>query len=192
MFSRLIAEIKTVGDFSASDLNLFISLLDRAVLAKGDHFLRIGQVSYHVAYIDSGLAMHYQLYDGVEIPIEFTRENQWLAYLKSFTNQTPAEVGLKILEDTVLFRLSAQNMQELFQRQPKFMAMKNHYTELSLMAMATHGTDLVTLTAKERYYKFMKEKPGLVNRIPQYYIAAYLGIKPQSLSRIRKEASRIS
>ena len=43
------------------------------------------------------------------------------------------------------------------------------------------------LDAKARYYKFMREKPGLINRIPQYYIAAYLGIKPQSLSRIRKE-----
>jgi CRP-like cAMP-binding protein len=187
MFSRLIAEMKTVADFSETDISLFISLLDRVTLEKGDHFLRLGQVSYHVAYIDSGLAMHYQLYDGVEIPVDFTQENQWLAYLKSFATQTPSEMGMKILEDTVLFRLSAQNMQRLFELQPKFMAMKNHYTELSLLAVAGHGADLVTLPAKARYYKFMKEKPGLINRIPQYYIAAYLGIKPQSLSRIRKE-----
>jgi hypothetical protein len=46
---------------------------------------------------------------------------------------------------------------------------------------------VVMLPAKERYYKFMKEHPELISRVPQYYIAAYLGIKPQSLSRIRKE-----
>jgi len=55
------------------------------------------------------------------------------------------------------------------------------------MSYARHGADLAMLSGKQRYYKFMQEKPHLINRIPQYYIAAYLGIKPQSLSRIRKE-----
>ncbi len=187
MFDRLIAEIKAVGDFSEADIALFVSKLDQVTLEKGDHFLQMGQISRHVAYIDSGLTMHYQLHDGVEIPVDFLQENQWLAYLKSFNNQTPADMGIKALEKTVLLRLSAQNMQQLFEQRPHFMAMKNYYTELSMMALAEYGTDLVTLSAKERYYKFMKEKPGLINRIPQYYIAAYLGIKPQSLSRIRKE-----
>jgi hypothetical protein len=56
------------------------------------------------------------------------------------------------------------------------------------MSNAQHSADLAMLNGKDRYYKFMKEKPHLINRIPQYYIAAYLGIKPQSLSRIRKES----
>jgi ribosomal protein L10 len=55
------------------------------------------------------------------------------------------------------------------------------------MSNAQHSADLAMLSGKERYYKFVKEKPHLINRIPQYYIASYLGIKPQSLSRIRKE-----
>jgi hypothetical protein len=50
-----------------------------------------------------------------------------------------------------------------------------------------HGSDLAMLNAKQRYYKFMHESPEVINRVPQYYIAAYLGIKPQSLSRLRKE-----
>jgi hypothetical protein len=67
------------------------------------------------------------------------------------------------------------------------LALKTYYVEQSLMDKAQHSANLATLDARDRYYKFMREKPHLINRIPQYYIAAYLGIKPQSLSRIRKE-----
>jgi len=187
MFDRLITEIKTIDNFSSVDIDLFIGLMDRVSLEKGDHFIREGQVSHHLAYIDSGLAMHYQLHDGVEIPCDFTTENQWLAHLKSFTHRTPSEMAVKVLEDTVLIRLSHANMERLFMEQPKFHALKTYYTELSLVSLTQHGSDMARLDAKQRYYKFVKEKPGLVNRVPQYYIAAYLGIKPQSLSRIRKE-----
>lgn len=186
MPERLIKEIKAIDDFSGEDMSLFFSLLEEFSIAKGDHFVNIGQVSHHVAYITSGLAMHYSIHDGIEIPIDFTQENQWLAYLKSFTTQTPADIAIKALEDTSVLRLSAANMQKLFSQQPKFMSIRNHYTELSFMNYAQHGADLAMLSAKQRYHKFVQEKPDLLNRVPQYLIAAYLGIKPQSLSRLRK------
>jgi CRP-like cAMP-binding protein len=96
-------------------------------------------------------------------------------------------MGIKALEDMRILRLSATNMQLLFEAQPKFIALRSFYTERSFMSNAQHSADLAMLSGKDRYAKFMKEKPDLINRIPQYYIAAYLGIKPQSLSRIRKE-----
>jgi CRP-like cAMP-binding protein len=123
----------------------------------------------------------------VEIPCDFTRENQWLAHLKSSAGNAPSEMSIKALEDTVLIRLSFQKMAELFKLQPKFQPLQTRYREISLAALTQHSTDVVMLPAKERYYKFMKEHPELISRVPQYYIAAYLGIKPQSLSRIRKE-----
>jgi hypothetical protein len=131
--------------------------------------------------------MHYKIHDGVEIPCDFLPENEWVTYIKSFMHRIPSDMNIKALEDTQLLRLSYNNMQELFRLQPKFMALKNYYTELSFIQTAQHSADLSMLSARERYYKFMKEKPDLINRVPQYYIAAYLGIKPQSLSRIRKE-----
>ena len=124
----------------------------------------------------------------MEIPIDFTPEGEWLAYLTSFSQGTPSDMGIKALEDMRILRLSATNMQLLFQAQPKFIALKSFYTEVSFMSNARHGADLAMLNGKERYHKFMNEKPDLINRIPQYYIAAYLGIKPQSLSRIRKQS----
>jgi CRP-like cAMP-binding protein len=187
MIDKLIGDIKKIDHFTDEEIDTFFSYLSEDFIARGEHFLRIGEVSHHVAFITSGLGMHYRLHDGLEIPIDFTPAGEWLAYLKSFSEGTPADVAIKALEDTKILRLSALKMQELFQWQPKFMALKNFYTELSFMNNAQHSADLAMLAGKERYYKFMQEKPDLVNRVPQYYIAAYLGIKPQSLSRLRKE-----
>ena len=189
MLQELLYQIRQVDSFTDGEIKLFTASLEKVILEKGDHFLREGQVSHHLAYIESGLAMYYQLSDGVEVPCDFGQENQWLGHLKSFTNRTPSAMAIKVLEETVLYRLSHPDMIRLFTVQPKFQALKNYYTELSLADLTQHGADLVMLPAKERYYKFMKEKPTLINRVPQYYIAAYLGIKPQSLSRIRKEGS---
>jgi CRP/FNR family transcriptional regulator, anaerobic regulatory protein len=183
----LIKKIQLVDKFLADDIDLFAGYLTEDSIAKNDHFLNFGEISRHVAFIGAGLAMHYKLYDGMEIPIDFSPEGEWIAYLTSFSQGTPSDTGIKALEDMRILKLSASNMQLLFQAQPKFIALKSFYTEASFMSNAEHGADLAMLNGKERYNKFMKEKPHLINRIPQYLIAAYLGIKPQSLSRIRKQ-----
>jgi CRP/FNR family transcriptional regulator, anaerobic regulatory protein len=188
MLDLLISKIQLVDKFSDEDIDLIAGYLTEDTISKNDHFLNFGEVSRHVAFIGSGLAMHYRLHDGMEIPIDFTPEGEWLAYLTSFSQGTASDMGIKALEDMRILRLSATNMQLLFQAQPKFIALKSFYTEVSFMSNARHSADLAMLNGKQRYYKFVKEKPELINRIPQYYIAAYLGIKPQSLSRIRKES----
>jgi CRP/FNR family transcriptional regulator, anaerobic regulatory protein len=188
MIEQLKANIQLAGKFSDEDVALFAGYMTEDTIEKNEHFLQIGQISRHLAFIGSGLVMHYKMHDGMEIPIEFSPEGHWIAYLASFSNGTPSDVAIKALEETRLLKLSAKNLQELFEAHPKFMALKNFYTEISFMSIAQHGADLAMLTGAERYYKFQQEKPELINRVPQYYIAAYLGIKPQSLSRIRKEA----
>jgi CRP/FNR family transcriptional regulator, anaerobic regulatory protein len=186
MTEKLIAEIKSIADFSSTDIELFINSFEASFIPKGEYFLKQGQISRHLGYITSGLTMHYKLNDGIEIPADFTIENEWVAYLKSFTTGTASDMYIKALEDTHVLLLSNTTLITLFAAQPKFMALRNYYTEISFIKNIEHTSSLATLNAKQRYYKFMNDYPALINRIPQYYIAAYLGIKPQSLSRIRK------
>jgi CRP/FNR family transcriptional regulator, anaerobic regulatory protein len=184
---KLFNEIKSLGKFSEEDIELFFSFLEESFIAKGDHFLNVGQISHYVAYITSGLTMHYEVHDGIEIPRGFSAENQWLGALKNFGNTVPADSAIKALEDTRLLKISATNLQKAFQLQPKLIALKDYYTELSFIRNMQHATNLAMFNAKQRYNKFISDRPGLINRVPQYYIAAYLGIKPQSLSRLRSE-----
>lgn len=186
MTDRLKAEIKNIAKFTEEDIDFFIQSLEEKNFAKGEYFLREGQVSNHFGYIQNGLMMHYKIVDGVEIPTNFTKENGWVAYLKSFSTQTPSDIAIKALEDTSVLTLSSKKMGELFSTKPQLLAMRSYFTDISLIKVSEHATLLSSQNAKERYYKFMADYPDLINRIPQYHIAAYLGIKPQSLSRIRK------
>ena len=188
MLETLISRLNALVHFSDNELEMLQSMIEEVSLKKGDHFLKIGQVCRYVAYIGSGLTMHYHLHDGIEIPVDFQGEGEWVSYLKSLMSRTASDMGIKTLEDTTLFRLSADSLDRLLEMEPaKVMKIKNYYTEQSFIKNTQHGADMAMLNAKQRYQKFVQENAGLHNRIPQYYIAAYLGIKPQSLSRIRKE-----
>ncbi len=172
---------------SDHDFKLLASKFERQELKKGDHFLEEGKVNKWIGFVEKGLAMYYRTVDGDDIPVDFGIENDWITYLNSFNDQSVSDMNIRMLEDSVVHCLSHRSLTEIVIANPKFMALKNHYVEQSFMEIAKHGANLAMLDAKQRYYKFMKEKPHLVDRVPQYYIAAYLGIKPQSLSRIRKE-----
>jgi len=187
MTDRLIHEIQKIDSFSEEEIDSLQGYLVNKFIRKGDHFLNLGQVSRHIAFIDSGLMMHYSLHDGVEIPCSFSLEGDWMGSLKSLTSGSPTEVAIKALEDSCIREISAEHLQHLFHLSPRWLQFKNHLVQLVFFNITQHNADLAMLDAKARYYKFMRENPDLINRIPQYYIAAYLGITPQSLSRIRKE-----
>lgn len=186
MDDKLVAEIKTIAEFSDQEITGFVDALEPAFIPKGEYFLKEGQVSKSIGYVKSGLLMYYKIVDGDEIPADFATEHTWVTYLKSFSSGTASDMSIKALEDTHLLTLSNVRMGELFAAQPKLLAVKSFYTERSFIRNAAHAANLATLDAKQRYYKFMAEYPELINRVPQYHIAAYLGIKPQSLSRLRK------
>ena len=188
IYDNLRKNISQLENCSDDEFDVLVSKSEIVNLNKGEFFLKEGQISNHMAFIDKGLAMYYKIVDGVEIPFDFAIESQWLAYLKSFTHRTPSDMNIKVLEDTTLFTFEAGKLQELMTSHPKFLALRSYNVEKSLADVAQHGANLATLDAKQRYYQLMKDKPYLINRVPQYYLAAYLGIKPQSLSRIRKEA----
>jgi CRP-like cAMP-binding protein len=114
-------------------------------------------------------------------------EGDWISSLKSFTSGNPTEVAIKALEDSWILEISADQTRQLFESSPRWLLFKNHLMQHVFFNITRHNADFAMLDAKKRYYKFMLEKPDLFNRIPQYCIAAYLGITPQSLSRIRKE-----
>jgi len=186
MNDQLIEGIQKISAFSIEEIEMLEGYLVNRFIAKGDHFLNLHQVSRYIAFLDSGLMMHYSLHDGVEIPCNFSVEGDWMGSLKSLTSGSPTEVAIKAIEDTWIREISAENMQHLFSTSLHWQVFKNHLLQKVFFNITQHNADLAMLNAKERYYKLMSERPDLVNRVPQYYIAAYLGIKPESLSRIRK------
>src|SRR5262245_41148537 len=99
MADRLIQELKRIDNFSDEVIEILKGFLVSKFIRKGNHFVHLGQGSRHIAFIDSGIMMHYSLYDGVEIPCNFSLEGNWTGSLKSFTSGSPTEIAIKTLED---------------------------------------------------------------------------------------------
>ena len=182
----LIENVQQFDQFSEEELAALSAIARPKQLAKGDYLLKEGQVSQEIVYVRQGLLMHYTNNDGESVPCDFATEGEWVAHLKSFSSGQPSEINIIAQEDSLVYAFSRDNLQSLFQAYPRFMALQNHQVEQAFISTSEHASNLATLTAQQRYHWLVKQKPQLVQRIPQYYLAAYLGIKPQSLSRIRK------
>lgn len=159
-------------------------------LAKGDFLLKEGQYCQHTSLLEQGLFMYYHIIDGEEVALDFAIEGDWISYIKSVSQNIPSDINIKALEDSKVHMLSMNRMETLFQAFPKFIQIKMNAMEKSFTEMAVYNLNLNTLTVEEHYQHLVETKKEWLERVPQYYIASYLGVKPQSLSRIRKRISK--
>jgi len=175
---------------SEMDIEYILDCFKMAEISKGDFLLKEGQYCRQIVLLGKGLFMYYHLVDGEEIALDFATEGDWVSSIKSINQGTPSEVNIKALEDSLVYRLSIDTMKDLFDKYPKFIQIKMNEIEKSFIEMAAYNMNLNALTVEEHYQRLLETKNEWLIRVPQYYIASYLGIKPQSLSRIRKRISK--
>ncbi len=172
--------------FSDEEIVEFFSHFRILQLKKGESFLRVGQVCDRIGYATKGLVMYVQTIDGEESVCDFLHEGEWVSYMKSLTQNLPSDMEIRALEDTELYVISKTSLEELHRKFPKTLLVRTQLSEDRFVSIATRIAEFLRLDAQERYARFQRDFPMLEQRVPQYYIAAFLGITPQSLSRIRK------
>lgn len=158
-------------------------------LKKGTTILAEGQVAHESYYNLKGLVRLYYLVDGEERTTALYTEGEPICSYDSYINKVPAKHYLQCIEDTMLAVVSFDIEQEMYKRFPKFEAMCRVNTEHVFGQHQEHLASYITMTPEERYLKLLDNRPELLNRVPQYHLASYLGIKPESLSRIRKRVA---
>ena len=174
-------------DFTADEAKVIASSFNRVELGKGDFFLKEGAYCDKVGFVVEGALLYSQNMDGEEKVCDFAFENEWVSQYKSLINKTPSELSIKTLENTILVEINMDSLNKLVEVVPKLIRFQAGLTEQFFIKSTDRASNLANLTAKERYAKEIRTNPKLAQRIPQYYMASYLGIKPQSLSRIRAE-----
>jgi len=153
---------------------------------KGTILLREGQIATECYMNLKGLVRRYIIVDGEERTTEFYTEEQPVASLVSYNQKVPADHYFSCLEDTTLVVLSYDNEQLLNKKYPHLEKLCRVTTEVDYGNHLSKMARFMTSTPEERYQHLMQTNPDLLNRVPQYHLASYLGIKPESLSRIRK------
>lgn len=150
--------------------------------------LNAGEKSNDIYFIKSGAARVYYLEkDGAEITSWFLFENEFLISVYSFFTGQPSFEYLETLEDCTLIVLKRTALHQLYEQFLEFNVIGRKLTEYYYIRNETQANELRTLTAKERYQQLMRNNPKLINRVSLGYIASYLGVSQETLSRIRKQ-----
>lgn len=156
---------------------------------RGQVLLRPGQTPRHAWFLGQGMARGYVLDSGKgeEVTLWFWLQGEAVVALDSFCRQVPATFYLELLEESLLYRLSFQDVEALASRFPAFRRLERSLVEKALLRIARHLLDRSRLPVRERYEKLLLHMPQLFQRVPVKHVASYLGMYPDTLSRLRAE-----
>ncbi|MES1216070.1 MAG: Crp/Fnr family transcriptional regulator [Bacteroidota bacterium] len=184
----IISNISQHIRLSATELDLFTSLLEPHFVSKKEFLIRTGDICRYDYFVNSGcLKVCYTDDKGVECVIKFAIENWWVVDLNSFLNQSPSFYYIQAVEYTELFRISKSNYDLLHREVPAIQKFSSERWQHGFIALQQRIIQNLSLTAEERYSHFKQKYPNLEQRIPQKLVAAYLGITPEFLSMLRKK-----
>lgn len=160
-------------------------------IRKRQFLLQEGEVSRAIAFVTEGCLRSYTVdRKGEEHIIQFAIPDWWISDLQSFLTGVPATYNIDALQDSVVLLLERGARDRLLDAVPAMERFFRLLQEANYIAMHRRINASLSESAEERYLAFLKTYPALVEQVPQGLIASYLGITPQSLSRIRKELSQ--
>ena len=186
-FINLRKHFEETDHFTDKEFDLFTSFLTPVTIKKKEFFARQNEYCRYVAYVNSGCLRAFSTNaKGDEFTIYFAFQNWWVGDQTSFYSGAPSRYSIQALEDTEIFMADRVKWEKALDEVKVFERWYRVKTQKSYDAAHQKLIDSQTVTAEERYLKLLKNNAEMVQRIPQHYIASYLNIKPQSLSRIRK------
>ncbi|WP_116788445.1 Crp/Fnr family transcriptional regulator [Flavobacterium psychrotrophum] len=165
-----------------------IRLFSQRNIRRKGYLLQEGDVCRHYYFIVSGCFKMFAVDpSGKEHNLQFSAENDWISDLHSFYSEEPSRLYIEALEPSVVLQIQHEDLLYLFINYHKFDRNFRIITERKYINFQNRILQNISSTAEERYLSFVKQYPGLVNRVPNTQIASYLGITPEFLSKIRKK-----
>lgn len=177
--------LRSKGMLNEAEIEVMSQMMSLKTFKKGSFLLKEGQVLSHIYYNLKGCVREYYLKDAEEKTINFYTEGDTITNTSSYILRVPAKHYLECIEDTTLTVMSYQNDMEFSKRFPRFGLLCKEKTEVQLGHLQDITAEYMVSTPEERYLKLVETRPDLLNRVPQYQLASYVGVTPESLSRIR-------
>ncbi|MET0635306.1 MAG: Crp/Fnr family transcriptional regulator [Chitinophagaceae bacterium] len=160
-------------------------------LRKQQFLLQEGDVWRYHAFVCQGCLRRYSIDDkGIEHILQFSLENWWAGDRESLINATPSRYNIDAIEDSTVLVIRNQDYERICRDVPVFNEMANNILARSFNAAQDRINTSISLDAEEKYLRLLQQFPDLVSRVPRHMIASYLGITPETLSRIKRKVTR--
>ncbi len=186
MPTQIIQSIKALVPLTKSEEDAFLKILQIKPFKKKDFLLQEGKICNKIYFINSGCMRAFYNVEGIENTVQFFFADSWYTDYESFLTGTPATENMQALESCEIVQFNKEDLYKLYETYPVFHSVGRVMAENAFMALSRLNKMLTNEEPKERYLNLLQQRPEIVEKIPQHYIASYLGIKPESLSRIRK------
>ncbi len=184
---NIINQLKSQFSLSAKDINLLEKCLITEESPAQTKLLEAGKIERYVYFLSSGIVKGYQNIDGKFVIQHLVSENDFFTSLDSFMGETPSLDYYETITDCKLVKISKPDFDLLLENTAFWNEFVTSVTNEHLNCKLERVKDFQTLTAKERYLKFVDQYPKLASGVSIHNIASFLGMEPQSLSRIRKQ-----
>lgn len=185
--TKLKEFLKSTTWFVDKELNQILSHFNILDVKRKEHILHEGEICKRVAYVEQGCFRNYTVDEDLHENVNyFGFEDWWLADLHSLEYQLPTIYNIQAIENSKVCVISRKDFFQLMEQYPRFKEGHIQLVRKSHAAMMNRLQDIRFKSVEERYLDLIQRQPQILQRVPQQYIAAYLGVEPQSLSRLRK------
>ncbi|MFD2034627.1 Crp/Fnr family transcriptional regulator [Belliella marina] len=185
--NALIRTISQIINLKDHEKTLIRSLFKEKKIKRGDFFLKEGKICKEIGFITEGLVAYFIATEEPHI-YDFGRENEFVSNYESFLIQSESKKSILCIEETEMLCITFSDLQILYNKLLEGQKLGRIISENLFLDATEKLTSFYVESPESKYERFIKKYPDLVKRIPQYYIASYINVKPQSLSRIRKRS----
>ena len=186
---KIRKHFERIVPLSDSDWNLFSSKLVTRVYPKKAIMLKVGQIENHLSFMERGIVRFCIPTEWSDRTFGFAFDNAFVSGYDHFLTQTPSSYQLETITETVLWSISYHDLQIIYRETEWGERIGRLASEELFLKKAKRELSLLMDSAEQRYVKLFEEQPHLLQQIPLKYIASYIGITPQALSRIRRRIS---
>lgn len=184
----LLQEIKRVSNISETEATQFLSLFRQFAIKKGDHFYSAGEIPRYSPFIIKGCMRKYFINEDGEEQIVYFAEEGWFAgEVQCMRTSTKTDMYLQALEDCEILGITLENADWGLDNIPAYKRWFDITYPLTHNRIIQEATRLKNDTPETLYLRLLKNRPSLILRVPQHHLANYLGIRPETISRIRKK-----
>lgn len=192
MYEQIDQSISRYVTFSKEELDTFNSLLEYRKVPKKTIMLHEGEICNFEAFVVKGCVRKYFIdQNGFEVILQFAIENAWVSDISFSIYETqPSKIFIETLEDCEFLVFSPETKEELFKKEPRFERAFRILLQRHLTATQNRLFHTISRTALEKYVEFLELYPTLPQRVAQHYIASYLGISAEFLSKVRAKLAK--
>jgi len=190
MPTRIVDFLSKTHEIPQAEIDILVNLVKPLVIKKGDFLYKEGKVPKHGAFVLQGILREYYTDSkGVDYVRRFAYEDWWMVDLYELLHEKPALCSVQAIEDTQLLTFSKNDCNVLMNECPIAAKVLREISSAEKYSLAKNEKQKKSVGAQENYESLLKNHPEIEKRIPLFHIASYLNIKPESLSRIRKQMS---